>query len=205
MIARSRTFPGLYEPMIVDLFAGGGGASMGIERAFMAAGVDRHVDLAINHDPAAIACHEVNHPLTEHLQCDVIEVDPRKVCAGRRVGYLHASPDCTDFSIAKGGTPIRTKQRRSLAWVVVQWAAAVRPDVITLENVREFQQWGPVRTRKDGDGYEPCPRRRGERFAQWVAALRGLGYQVEWRKLREFDYGTPTTRNRLFLFARCDG
>lgn len=196
MIARATQYPRLLEPRVVDLFAGAGGASTGIEEAFVAGGLDRGVDVAINHDPDAIACHELNHPLTHHLQADVFEVDPDTV--GGPIGLLWASPDCTDFSKAKGGRPIRSTKRRSLAWVVVHWAFVKRPDVIILENVEEFQQWGPL----DDDGK---PVRDGSIFEVWVQSLRCLGYAVEWRELRACDYGTPTTRKRLFVVARRDG
>ncbi|MEM9790636.1 MAG: DNA cytosine methyltransferase [Planctomycetota bacterium] len=196
MIARATRYPTLLEPRIVDLFAGAGGASTGIEEAFTAAGLDRGVDVAINHDPDAIACHALNHPLTHHLQADVFEVDPDTVEGP--IGLLWASPDCTDFSKAKGGRPIRSTKRRSLAWVVVHWAFVKRPEVIMLENVEEFQQWGPI----DDEGK---PVRDGSIFEGWVESLNYLGYAVEWRELRACDYGTPTTRKRLFVVARRDG
>ncbi|MEM1207732.1 MAG: DNA cytosine methyltransferase [Planctomycetota bacterium] len=196
MIARATRYPTLLEPRIVDLFAGAGGASTGIEEAFTAAGLDRGVDVAINHDPDAIACHALNHPLTHHLQADVFEVDPDTVEGP--IGLLWASPDCTDFSKAKGGRPIRSTKRRSLAWVVVHWAFVKRPEVIMLENVEEFQQWGPL----DDEGK---PVRDGSIFEAWVESLNYLGYAVEWRELRACDYGTPTTRKRLFVVARRDG
>lgn len=198
MIARATEFAGLYDRRIVDLFAGAGGASTGIEEAFMRAGIQRHVDIAVDHDRDAIACHARNHPLTEHLHQDVWEVDPEAVCAGRRVGLLWASPDCTDFSKAKGGRPIRNVKRRSLAHVVIRWAFAVRPDVVLLENVEEFRQWGLI------DGYG-MPIRDGRCFTAWKSSLQHLGYQVEAKELRACDYGTPTTRNRLYVIARCDG
>lgn len=179
---------------IVDLFAGGGGASTGI---YLATG--RHPDVAVNHSPAAIAMHAANHPTTRHLCESVWTVDPRKVCGRRPVELLWASPDCTHFSRAKGGKP-RSKGVRSLAHVVVEWARAVRPRVICLENVEEFAGWGPLL-----DDGRPCPRRAGETFAAWRAQLEWLGYAVEWRTLVAADFGTPTTRKRLFLVARCDG
>lgn len=183
----------LNNDLIVDLFAGGGGASTGIE---LAAG--RHVDIAVNHDPEAVAMHEMNHPQAQHFCEDVFTVDPVKVTEGRPVGLLWASPDCKHFSKAKGGKPV-SKKIRSLAWVVVKWARLVRPRIICLENVEEFQTWGPL---KDD---LPDPARGGETFKRWVNALRGLGYSVEWRELRACDYGAPTIRKRLFLVARCDG
>ncbi len=180
--------------LIVDLFAGGGGASEGIETALGVA-----VDIAINHDPEAIAMHQANHPRTTHYVSDVFEVDPIIATGGRPVGILWASPDCKHFSKAKGGKPV-SKKIRSLAWVVVKWARAVRPRIIHLENVEEFQTWGPVL-----DSGKPCPDRKGETFQQWVEALRKEGYAVEWREMRACDYGAPTIRKRLFVIARRDG
>lgn len=180
--------------MIVDLFAGGGGASLGIELA-----LGRSPDLAINHDAAALAVHEANHPRTRHLTADIWEVKPRKATGGRSVELLWASPDCTHFSVAKGAVP-RSKKNRSLAWKVVHWAAAVRPRVILLENVREFQGWGPL-----GEDGRPCRLRAGTIFAQWVSRLRALGYVVEWKVLDAADFGAPTRRRRLFVVARRDG
>lgn len=181
-------------PVVVDLFAGGGGASEGIRRAL---GVEPVV--AINHDPGAIEMHAANHPGTLHLCESVHDVRPGDVVHGRPVDLLWASPDCTHFSRAKGGKP-RKQEIRSLAWVVVTWAREVRPRVICLENVPEFLTWGPL----DADG-RPDKARSGEIFAAWVEALRGLGYDVEWQMLVAADYGAPTTRKRLFLVARCDG
>jgi DNA (cytosine-5)-methyltransferase 1 len=180
--------------LVVDLFAGGGGASTGIEQA-----IGRHVDIAINHDPEAVSLHEANHPQTRHFVSDVFEVDPAVVTDGQPVGLLWASPDCKHFSKAKGGKPV-SKKIRSLAWVVVKWAKAVRPRVICLENVEEFQTWGPL-----GADNMPCPRRKGATFARWKRSLEGLGYVVEHRELRACDYGAPTIRKRLFLVARRDG
>jgi len=180
--------------IIVDLFAGGGGASLGIEQAF-----GRSPDVAVNHSADAIAMHQANHPSTTHLQCDVFEVDPLVATGGRQVGLLWASPDCKHFSKAKGGKP-RSKKIRSLAWVVVKWAKKVRPRVIMLENVEEFVTWGPL-----GPDQQPDPKKKGQTFRRWVAQLRGCGYKVEWKELRACDYGTPTIRKRFFLIARCDG
>ncbi len=180
--------------LVIDLFAGGGGASTGIEQA-----IGRHVDIAINHDPQAVALHQANHPQTLHFVSDVFEVDPATVCDGRAVGLLWASPDCKHFSKAKGGKPV-SKKIRSLAWVVVKWAAAVKPRVICLENVEEFQTWGPL-----GADNRPCPRRKGRTFARWKQSLQALGYTVEHRELRACDHGAPTIRKRLFLVARRDG
>lgn len=184
----------LNEELVVDLFAGGGGASTGIEQA-----IGRHVDIAINHDPEAVALHAMNHPQTEHFVSDVFEVDPRQVTEGRPVGLLWASPDCKHFSKAKGGKPV-SKKIRSLAWVVVKWARLVQPRTIFLENVEEFQTWGPLAA----DG-RPCPVRKGLTFRRWVRELEREGYVVEWRELRACDFGAPTTRKRLFLVARRDG
>ena len=180
--------------LAIDLFAGGGGASTGIEQA-----IGRHVDIAINHDPEAIALHSVNHPQTRHYVSDVFEVDPLVVTAGQPVGLLWASPDCKHFSKAKGGKPV-SKKIRSLAWVVIKWAKAVRPRMIFLENVEEFQTWGPL-----GADERPCPLRKGQTFARWKKSLEQLGYVVEHRELRACDYGAPTIRKRLFLVARLDG
>jgi DNA (cytosine-5)-methyltransferase 1 len=180
--------------MIVDSFAGGGGASTGIEMA-----LGRSPDIAINHDATALAMHEVNHPATRHLPHSIWKVDPLDVCAGRQVGLLWASPDCKHFSKAKGGKPVE-KSIRDLAWVVVRWAYQVRPRVIMLENVEEFQTWGPL-----ADDGRPCPDRKGATFRKWVGELKKLGYKVEHRELRACDYGAPTIRKRLFLIARRDG
>lgn len=180
--------------IIVDNFAGGGGASTGIELA-----TGRSVDIAINHDPAAIAMHRANHPETEHYCESVWDVDPREIAAGRPVGLVWLSPDCKHFSKAKGGKPVE-KTIRGLAWIAVRWAATVRPRVIMLENVEEFKTWGPLMK----DGY-PDPDQKGRTFNCFVNALRRQGYNVEWRELRACDYGAPTIRKRLFLIARRDG
>ena len=184
--------------LIVDNFAGGGGASKGIEL-----GLGRFVDIAVNHDPVAIAMHKVNHPHTEHFCESVWTIDPVKACGGRPVGLAWFSPDCTHFSKAKGGKPVK-KHIRGLAWVVLKWARSVRPRVIMLENVEEFVTWGPLV--KDGDGnHFPCPKRKGKTFRAFLAALRKEGYTVDHKPLRACDYGAPTIRKRLFLVARCDG
>lgn len=180
--------------LIIDNFAGGGGASTGIEAA-----LGRPIDIAINHSPQAIAMHQANHPRTLHLCEDVWQVDPAAACAGRPVTLAWFSPDCTHFSKAKGGKP-RSKKTRALAWVVVRWARAVRPKVIMLENVEEFLTWGPL----GADG-QPDARRAGRTFRLWVGKLRKLGYEVQWRSLVAADFGAPTTRRRLFLIARSDG
>lgn len=181
------------DEIIVDSFAGGGGASTGIELA-----TGRVVNVAINHDPDAILMHRTNHPHTEHYQASVWDVDPVEVCRGRKVGLLWASPDCKHFSKAKGGKPV-DKNIRGLAWIVLRWAGTVRPRVIMLENVEEFQTWGPVRKGK------PVKKLTGKTFHKWLSQLQNLGYAVEWRELVAADYGAPTTRKRFFLIARCDG
>jgi DNA (cytosine-5)-methyltransferase 1 len=184
--------------IIVDNFAGGGGASTGIEMA-----TGRSVDIAINHDPAAIAMHKANHPDTEHYCEDVWGVDPVKACRGRPVGLAWFSPDCKHFSKAKGGKPV-DKNIRGLAWVAVKWAKAVHPRVIILENVEEFKTWGPLLEDEKGNFY-PDPAKKGETFNMFIHALKKFGYKVDWRELRACDYGAPTIRRRFFLIARCDG
>ncbi|MEE0702047.1 MAG: DNA cytosine methyltransferase, partial [Anaerotignum sp.] len=183
----------LLEELIVDNFAGGGGASTGIELA-----TGRPVDIAINHDPDAIAMHKANHPYTTHYCESVWDVDPKKVCRGRKVGLAWFSPDCKHFSKAKGGKPV-DKNIRGLAWIVLKWAGTVRPRVIILENVEEFKTWGPVRKGK------PVKSRAGETFWKWKEQLESLGYCIEHRELVAADYGAPTIRKRFFLIARCDG
>ena len=180
--------------IVVDNFAGGGGASTGIEMA-----IGRSVDIAINHDPAAIAMHRANHPQSEHYCEDVWHVDPVDACRGRPVALAWFSPDCKHHSKAKGGKPV-SKKIRGLAWVAVRWAKKVQPRVIMLENVEEFQDWGRL-----DENMRPDPRYKGETFHRFVRQLERLGYQVEWRLLRASDYGAPTIRTRLFLIARCDG
>lgn len=180
--------------LIIDNFAGGGGASTGIEIA-----IGRSVDVAINHDPEAIAMHEANHPETRHYCESVWEVDPRELAGGQPVGLVWLSPDCKHFSKAKGGKPVQ-KNVRGLAWVAVRWAATVKPRVIMLENVEEFKTWGPLL--KDG---MPDPKQKGRTFRCFENALKRLGYKVEHRELRACDYGAPTIRKRLFLVARRDG
>lgn len=180
--------------IVVDNFAGGGGASTGIEIA-----MGRSVDIAINHDPAAIAMHRANHPGTKHYTEDVWKVDPAEACEGHPVALAWFSPDCKHFSKAKGGKPV-SKKIRGLAWVAVKWAKAVHPRVIMLENVEEFQEWG----RLDKNN-KPDPKYKGETFRRFVGQLEKLGYTVEFRMLRACDYGAPTVRRRFFLIARCDG
>jgi len=185
--------------IIVDSFAGGGGASAGIELA-----IGRGPDIAINHDIEAIAMHKANHPQTKHYSENVWDVDPVKVAAGRPIGLAWFSPDCTFHSKARGGKPFRdrnkARRRRGLAWVVVRWAKAVAPRIIMIENVEEFQDWGPLR-----DDGTPCPIRKGLTFRRWKKQLENIGYAVECRELRACDYGAPTIRKRLFVIARRDG
>ncbi|WP_251447103.1 DNA cytosine methyltransferase [Vermiculatibacterium agrestimuris] len=219
----------LTREIIVDNFAGGGGASTGIELA-----TGRVVDIAVNHDPAAIRMHKTNHPHTVHYQASVWDVDPEEVCAGRPVGLAWFSPDCKHFSKAKGGKPV-DKNIRGLSWVVLRWGMTVTPRVIIMENVEEIQTWGPLITAEDGKQY-PDPERKGETFRAFIGMLstgtpedhpgfvegcqflgitpgspeakllsKGLGYKVEWRELVASDYGAPTIRKRFFLIARCDG
>lgn len=180
--------------IVVDNFAGGGGASTGIEIA-----IGRSVDIAINHDPAAIAMHRANHPTTEHYTEDVWQVDPVEACRGRKVALAWFSPDCKHHSKAKGGKPVN-KHIRGLAWVAVKWAKAVHPRVIMLENVEEFMDWGRL-----DENSRPDPRYKGETFRRFIRQLEKQGYHVEYRLLRACDYGAPTIRKRFFMIARCDG
>ena len=182
-----------FEEIIVDNFAGGGGASTGIE---LASG--RPVTIAINHDPDAILMHRTNHPYTTHLQASVWDVDPEVVCEGRPVGLAWFSPDCKHFSKAKGSALV-DKNIRGLAWIVLRWAGTVRPRVIMLENVEEFQTWGPVRKGK------PVKKKAGQTFQKFIQQLTDLGYVVEYREIIAADFGAPTTRKRFVLVARCDG
>ena len=181
------------DEIIVDNFAGGGGASTGMELA-----TGRIVKIAINHDPDAILMHKTNHPHTRHLQASVWDVDPVKECGGCPVGLAWFSPDCKHFSKAKGAALVDRKIR-GLAWIVLRWAGTVRPRVIILENVEEFQTWGPVRRGK------PAKKKAGQTFRRFISQLEGLGYTVEYRELVAADYGAPTTRKRFVLVARCDG
>ena len=183
----------IFDEIIVDNFAGGGGASTGIE---LAAG--RPVALAINHDPDAILLHKTNHPYTTHMQASVWDVDPVEVCKGRPVGLAWFSPDCKHFSKAKGAALV-DKKIRGLAWIVLRWAGTVRPRVIMLENVEEFRTWGPVRKGK------PVKKKAGQTFRKFIQQLSDLGYAIEYRELVAADYGAPTTRKRFVLVARCDG
>lgn len=181
------------EEIIVDSFAGGGGASTGIEVA-----TGRVVSIAINHDADAILMHSINHPFTEHYQASVWDIDPVEVCKGRPVGLAWFSPDCKHFSKAKGAALV-DKKIRGLAWIALRWAATVRPRVIMLENVEEFVTWGPVRKGK------PVKKKAGKTFQQWKWQLMNLGYEIEHRELVAADYGAPTSRKRFVLVARCDG
>ncbi len=184
--------------LIIDCFAGGGGASTGIFQA-----LGRHPDIAVNHDAEALAMHRANHPSTLHVSKNIYQVDPMDLCHNRPVGLLWASPDCKHFSKAKGARPVK-RNIRDLAWTVVTWAKRARPRVIILENVEEFLTWGPVVPDGEG-GYKPCKDRAGETFDKWVKDLKRHGYRVEWRELRACDYGAPTIRKRLFVIARRDG
>ena len=210
-----------HEEILVDLFAGGGGMSTAMH---MATGISPHI--ACNHDSNAISMHEANHPQTRHYQADVFELDPRAAVQGRPVGLLHASPDCTHHSQAAGGQP-RDRKIRALSWVVLRWAGQVGPRVITLENVRQITQWGPLVAKRDkatgrvikADGtvaakgevvplrqqyLVPDRRRAGKTWCTFTRRLQALGYRVEWKLLCAADYGAPTTRERLFLVARRD-
>jgi DNA (cytosine-5)-methyltransferase 1 len=208
--------------IVVDLFAGGGGASEALRQA-----LGRDPDIAINHDEWAIGMHSANHPYTRHMCEDVWTADPRHEVGARRVGWLHASPDCTHFSQAKGGQP-RSRATRSLSWVVLKWAGTVAPRIISLENVEQILKWGPLIAKRDRatgrvmklDGTIAAPgervpvheqflipdkRHAGRTWDRFVACLRALGYVVEWRKLRASDFGAGTSRTRLFMLARRDG
>lgn len=182
--------------LIVDNFAGGGGASTGIEAA-----LGRGVDLAINHDPDALRMHLANHPGTRHLTEDVWKASKRidELVDGRAVDLAWFSPDCTHFSRARGAKP-KEKKIRGLAWTAVRWAKSARPRVIVVENVREFLDWGPL----DKDD-QPVPGKKGLTFRKWVGNIRNLGYKITWQVLDAADYGAPTHRRRLFVIARCDG
>ena len=219
---RDQFLLGMDNEIIVDLFAGGGGMSTAIEQA-----LGRHVDIAINHDMDAISMHMANHPQTEHYCADVFEVDPREAVKGRAVGHLHGSPDCTHHSQAAGGQP-RSKKIRGLGWVLPRWAGQVSPRSISMENVKQMQQWGPLIAKRDkatgrvlrldgtvaGPGERvpvqeqyliPDPRHAGRTWRRFISTFEQMGYTVEWRILVAADYGAATTRERLFLFARRDG
>lgn len=180
--------------LIIDCFAGGGGASVGIEMA-----LGRQVDIAINHDPDAILMHRTNHPDTLHLTEDIFKVNLKKYIKGRRVALMWASPDCTSHSKAKGGQP-RKKGLRILPWAVYKHAKDILPDVIIMENVEEIQQWGPL----DEKG-RPIPERKGEDYKKFIAAMKNLGYEFDSRELIAADYGAPTTRKRWYAIFRRDG
>lgn len=218
--------------LVIDLFAGGGGASTGIEQA-----IGRHVDVAINHDTDAIGMHEINHPQTRHYREDIRRVDPLAVTRGEAVGLLHASPDCTHHSQALGGQP-RSQEIRSLAWMVHRWAGKTRPDVITLENVEQMLQWSPLVAKRDpatgrvitvdktkdaagkttyrvaapgevvprhNQFLVPDPKRKGHNWDHFIQGLRDMGYKVEWRVICNAKVGCHSTRTRLYMIARCDG
>jgi DNA (cytosine-5)-methyltransferase 1 len=180
--------------MIIDNFAGGGGASEGIVNA-----IHRPVDVAINHDHEAIAMHRANHPHTKHLTESVWKVEPERVTEGRTVRLGWFSPDCTHFSKAKGGKPVE-KKIRGLANIVTRWGASTDMRLFILENVEEFQGWGPV----SADGI-PIAARKGELFKRWWGRLQDLGYHIEMRLITACDYGAPTSRTRLFVIGRNDG
>ena len=184
----------MYEDLIIDCFAGGGGASVGIEMA-----LGRSVDIAINHDPAAILMHKTNHPNTLHLTEDIFKVDLQKYVDGRHVALMWASPDCTSHSKAKGGKP-RNSGLRILPWAVYKHAKAILPDVIIMENVEEIQQWGPL----DERGY-PIKERNGEEYQLFIRMMQSLGYDFDSRELVAADYGAPTTRKRWYAIFRRDG
>lgn len=184
------------DEIVVDLFAGGGGATEGIEKA-----LGRPVTIAINHDPNALILHSINHPETEHYIESVFAVDPVKACRGRPVGWLHASPTCTHFSQARSG-PLdyhEARRIRGLAWIVVRWCAAVRPRFVSVENVPAFEGW----CRLDKNG-KVVKARKGEYFRKWVRQLEALGYRVEWKTIKAADHGSPTIRERIYVLATCD-
>ncbi|MGP1376411.1 MAG: DNA cytosine methyltransferase [Bulleidia sp.] len=180
--------------LIIDCFAGGGGASTGIEAA-----LGRKVDIAINHDPEAIRMHKVNHPDTLHLMEDIFKTDLKKYVGNRHVMLMWASPDCTQFSKAKGGKP-RLSGIRMLPWAVYKHAKAIRPDVVIMENVEEIQQWGPL----DDDGH-PVKEKTGLEYRKFMSAMKSLGYACETRELIAADFGAPTTRKRWYAIFRSDG
>ena len=210
------------DEIVVDFFCGGGGAGTGLEM-----GLGRAVTVAKNHSPAAISMHTINHPHAKHFTTDVFEGDPDTECGGRAVGWFHMSPDCTHHSQAAGGQP-RKREIRNLSWIGLKWAGMKRPRVISLENVKQILQWGPLVAKRckstgrviklDGGIAElgevvpvneqflvPDPKRRGQTWAVFVAELQRLGYAVEWRVIKACDFGAPTSRERLFMIARCDG
>ncbi|WP_285823940.1 DNA cytosine methyltransferase [Schaedlerella arabinosiphila] len=182
------------EGLIIDCFAGGGGASVGIEMA-----LGRQVDIEINHDPDAILMHKTNHPDTMHMTEDIFKVDLQKYVKGRHVSLMWASPDCTSHSKAKGGQP-RQHGLRILPWAVYKHAKSILPDVIIMENVEEIQQWGPL----DNEGH-PIPERKGEDYRKFITTMKSLGYLFDSRELVAADYGAPTTRKRWYAIFRRDG
>ncbi|ANC80948.1 DNA cytosine methyltransferase [Pseudomonas putida] len=210
------------DEIVVDFFCGGGGAGTGLEM-----GLGRPVTVAKNHSPAAISMHTANHPAARHFTTDVFDGDPDEECQGRPVGWFHMSPDCTHHSQAAGGQP-RKREIRNLSWIGLKWAGKKRPRVISLENVKQILQWGPLIAKRDKatgrvmklDGtvaaigecvpvqqqfLVPDPKRRGITWCRFVHLLEGMGYQVEWRVIKACDFGAPTSRERLFMIARCDG
>ncbi|ULL06565.1 DNA cytosine methyltransferase [Pseudomonas putida] len=210
------------DEIVVDFFCGGGGAGTGLEM-----GLGRPVTVAKNHSPAAISMHTANHPAARHFTTDVFEGDPDEECQGRPVGWFHMSPDCTHHSQAAGGQP-RKREIRNLSWIGLKWAGKKKPRVISLENVKQILQWGPLMAKRDKntgrvmklDGtvaavgervpvqqqfLVPDPKRRGITWRRFVHLLEGMGYQVEWRIIKACDFGAPTSRERLFMIARCDG
>ena len=213
----------LEDELVVDLFAGGGGASTGIEQ-----GIGRPVDIAVNHDAEAVGMHEINHPQTKHYLCDVFEVDPLQATGGRQVGLLHASPDCTHHSQALGGQP-RSRAIRSLAWAVHKWVGKTKPRIVTLENVKQMMLWSPLIAKRDKatgrvvrvDGsvaakgervpvheqwLVPCPKRTGRNWAHFIEGLRAMGATaIQWRVIVNADLGAHSTRERLYVVARFDG
>lgn len=210
------------DEIVVDFFCGGGGAGTGLEM-----GLGRAVTVAKNHNPAAISMHTANHPAARHYTTDVFEGVPDEECGGRAVGWFHMSPDCTHHSQAAGGQP-RKREIRNLSWIGLKWAGKKRPRVISLENVKQILQWGPLIAKRDkvtgrvmklggqvaapGEVVPvhqqflvPDPKRRGSTWRRFVALLEGMGYAVEWRVIKACDFGAPTSRERLFMIARCDG
>jgi DNA (cytosine-5)-methyltransferase 1 len=215
-------FDPIDDEIVVDFFCGGGGAGTGLEM-----GLGRAVTVAKNHNPAAISMHTANHPAARHYTTDVFEGDPDEECGGRAVGWFHMSPDCTHHSQAAGGQP-RKREIRNLSWIGLKWAGKKRPRVISLENVKQILQWGPLIAKRDkatgrvmklggqvaapGEVVPvheqflvPDPKRRGTTWRRFVALLEGMGYAVEWRVIKACDFGAPTSRERLFMIARCDG
>lgn len=210
------------DEIVVDFFCGGGGAGTGLEM-----GLGRPVNVAKNHSPQAISMHTVNHPGAKHYTTDVFEGDPDTECGGKAVGWFHMSPDCTHHSQAAGGQP-RKREIRNLSWIGLKWAGMKRPRVISLENVKQILQWGRLIAKRDkatgrvvklggevaapgevvpvGQQFlVPDPRQRGRTWRRFVALLEGMGYVVEWLVIKACDFGAPTSRERLFMIARCDG